>query len=235
MSAAPETRREIRSFVRRSGRIGGYRAEILKNPPDGALFNEETLPKITSEALFGNDRPLIVEIGFGMGDATVIIACENPQNNYLAIDVHRPGIGKLLSEINDRQLENLKAVEGDAQRILNSLKAAAAAVDGFHIFFPDPWQKKRHRKRRLITDSFVRRLTELLKPNGYILAATDWSDYAEQIQTVLSSFPELKNSSRPHFERLSQRPMTKFEKKGLEKGHRIFDFFYVKRSAYVGQ
>ena len=170
-----------------------------------------------------------------MGDATVIIACENPQTNYLAIDVHRPGIGKLLSEINDRQLENLKAVEGDAQRILNSSKAAAAAVDGFHIFFPDPWQKKRHRKRRLITDSFVRRLTELLKPNGYILAATDWSDYAEQIQTVLSSFPELKNSSRPHFERLSQRPMTKFEKKGLEKGHRIFDFFYVKRSAYVGQ
>lgn len=235
MSAAPETRREIRSFVRRSGRIGGYRAEILKNPPDGVLFDEETLPEMTSEALFGNSRLLIAEIGFGMGDATVTIACENPQINYLAVDVHRPGIGKLLSEIDGRRLENLKAVEGDAQRILNSPKAVASAFDGFHIFFPDPWQKKRHRKRRLITVPFVQRLTELLKPGGYILTATDWSDYAEQIQTVLSSFSGLENNSRPHFERLPQRPVTKFERKGVEKGHRIFDFLYVKRSAYVGQ
>ena len=231
MTENESERRKIRSFVRRSGRIRGTCRDALTAPPPNVLYNEETLPAIGSRSLFGNGRPLIIEIGFGMGDATLAFAEANKDKNYLAFDVHRPGIGKVVSEIAVRQIPNLKIVEGDAQEILKSDKAETAVCDGFHIFFPDPWQKKKHHKRRLISPPFTEVLTSLLKPGGYLLVATDWEDYADRIREVLSSFPELENRSQTDFARTPWRPETKFENKGIEKGHRIFDFLYVKKES----
>lgn len=222
-------RRKIRSFVRRSGRISVSCREILTTPPPNVLYNADSLPEISGCSLFGNERPLIIEIGFGMGDATLAIAEMNTDKNYLAFDVHRSGIGKVVSEIVSRKISNLKIVEGDAQEILKSYKAKKDVCDGIHIFFPDPWQKKKHHKRRLISVPFTDILVGILKPGGYLLVATDWEDYAEQIRDVLSSFPTLENRSQPDFERIPWRPMTKFENKGIEKGHRIFDFLYAKK------
>lgn len=223
--------RKIRSFVRRSGRIGGSRQEMLAAPPPHVLYTAETLPAVRGDILFGNGQPLIIEIGFGMGDATLAFAVGNPDKNYLAFDVHRPGIAKVVAGIAECALSNLKIVEGDAQEILKPETAGRDICDGFHIFFPDPWQKKKHHKRRLISVSFTEILTGLLKPGGYLLIATDWEDYADRIREVLSSFPELENHSQSDFARTPWRPVTKFENKGIEKGHRIFDFLYVKKES----
>lgn len=221
--------RKIRSFVRRSGRIGGSRQEVLAAPPPHVLYTAETLPAVRGDILFGNGQPLIIEIGFGMGDATLAFAVGNPDKNYLAFDVHRPGIAKVVAGIAECALSNLKIVEGDAQEILKPETAGREICDGFHIFFPDPWQKKKHHKRRLISVSYTDALIAQLKPGGYLLIATDWKDYADQIRAVLSSRTDLENRSQPDFERTPWRPVTKFEKKGIEKGHRIFDFLYVKK------
>lgn len=229
MESKESHRRKIRSFVRRGGRLSRLQQQILDLPPENSFFHEEDLNEISSQALFGNDKPLVVEIGFGMGDATLHFAREDRQRNFLAFDVHRPGVGRVLAAIQEEDLFHLKVVEGDAQETLLRLSKREETVSAFHIFFPDPWQKKKHQKRRLISTEFVGCLLSYLKPQGYLLVSTDWSDYAEQIEQVLGEFQQLENHSQRDFERTPWRPITKFEKKGLEKGHSIKDFLYVKK------
>jgi tRNA (guanine-N7-)-methyltransferase len=188
---------------------------------------------------FGNDKPVTIEIGFGMGIATAMIAEANPQQNYLGLEVHRPGIGRLLWEIEKRSLQNIRVIEHDAVEVLQQM-IPANSVAGFHIFFPDPWPKKRHHKRRLITRPFTDLLAEKLKdgaaihsPRAYIYMVTDWEDYGDWALAELSATPGLRNPYEggglggfaPPQE---WRPRTKFEQKGIDKNHKMRELYFVK-------
>ena len=166
-----------------------------------------------------------MEIGFGMGSATAIVAENNPEINYIAIEVHRPGIGKLLWEIEKRKLKNIRIIEGDAAEIINKVKPGS--VVGFHIFFPDPWPKKRHHKRRLVTRPFTGLLASKLSPGGYIYMASDWADYGEWALNELSATPGIKNRYKGYAEPQTWRPKTEFERKGLLKKHSIYELFFI--------
>ena len=179
------------------------------------------------QALFGNDRPLIIEIGFGMGTATALMAGQNPETNYLGLEVHRPGVGRLLWEIENRGLANIRIIEHDAVETLETM-IPPASVEGFHVFFPDPWPKKRHHKRRLITRPFTDTLAEKLKPRGYIYLVTDWEHYADWALVELSATPGLSNPHHGFAPPLAWRPKTKFEEKGLAKNHRVRELWFVK-------
>ncbi len=170
---------------------------------------------------------MILEIGFGMGETTATIAAANPQNNYIAIEVHTPGVGNLLKEIDAQQLGNLRIIQHDAIEILRDM-IPAASLAGIHIFFPDPWPKKRHHKRRLIQAPLVKQLCDKLQPGGYIHAATDWQEYAEHILATLSAEPLLANSADGYAPRPRYRPLTKFEQRGLKLGHGVWDIIFYK-------
>ena len=183
--------------------------------------------KFDPAELFGNDNPLIIEIGFGMGRATAAIAEQNPGINYLGIEVHRPGIGRLLWEIEKRGLKNLRIIEGDAVEILKQ-KIKDSSVSAFHIFFPDPWPKKRHHKRRLITRPFTDQLAAKLIPAGYIYMVSDWADYGNWALRELSATPALVNKYPLFAEGLSWRPETEFERKGLENQNEIKELYFLR-------
>jgi tRNA (guanine-N7-)-methyltransferase len=182
---------------------------------------------LSCAALFGNNNPLVVEIGFGMGIATATIAEANPAVNYLGIEVHKPGIGKLLWEIEQRRLANIRIIEHDAVETL-ALMIAPDSVAGFHVFFPDPWQKKRHHKRRLITRPFTNLLASRLVPGGYFYMVTDWVDYGDWALTELSDTLGLTNAYTDFASPQAWRPETKFEKKGLNKQHQIRELYFTK-------
>jgi tRNA (guanine-N7-)-methyltransferase len=173
-----------------------------------------------------------------MGAATARIAQENPDRNYLGIEVHKPGIGKLLWEIGRRRLENIRIIEADAVEVLERRVGDASAA-AFHIFFPDPWPKKKHRKRRLVTPPFTGLLARKLAPRGYLYMATDWEDYARQALAELSAEPELRNPyagpGQGFAPRLSWRPRTEFEAKGLAKNHQIWEIYFVKEAGGEGE
>jgi len=175
--------------------------------------------------IFPEMDEVIVEIGSGMGEATSLIAKTFPEIGFLAIEVHRPGIGSLILRALDNEVRNLKMINEDCHLILDLI--ADESVDTFHIFFPDPWPKTKHRKRRLINDNFVRVLARKLKPGGSLRIATDWSDYARQISDVIAHEPRLTGGvcDRPEW-----RPLTKFESQGLDKKHAVTDFHYIKRA-----
>ena len=177
--------------------------------------------------MFGNDAPLVIEIGFGMGKATAAIAHNNPGINYLGIEVHRPGIGRLLGEIERRELKNIRIVEGDAVDVLGRIKDDS--VSAFHIFFPDPWPKKRHHKRRLITRPFTDLLAAKLSGGAYIYMVSDWADYGDWALGELSATPGLVNRYDAFAERQAWRPETEFERKGLDKNHEIRELYFEKR------
>lgn len=178
-------------------------------------------------AIFNRAAPEILEIGFGMGDATATIAAMHPENDYLGIEVHGPGVGSLLNQIEHRSLGNLRIVQHDAVEVLNNM-IADCALAGVHIFFPDPWHKKRHHKRRLIKPEFVALLTRKLAAGGYLHCATDWEDYAQQILAVLSAQPALTNSASEYAPRPEYRPLTKFEQRGIRLGHGVWDIIFKK-------
>jgi tRNA (guanine-N7-)-methyltransferase len=179
--------------------------------------------------IFGNNNPTTIEIGFGMGVATAMIAEKNPHINYLGIEVHRPGIGKLLWEIERRHLSNIRVIEHDAVEVVEAM-VTAGSVDGFHIFFPDPWHKKRHHKRRLIQKPFTSELAAKLKPGGYVYMVTDWAEYGDWALAELSTTSALINAYPSGFaEPQSWRPQTKFEQKGLLKKREIRELFFKKR------
>ena len=179
-------------------------------------------------AAFGRDNPKVLEIGFGMGTATAEIAQRLPEKDFLAIDVHGPGVGNLLKLIAENQITNIRVMRHDAVEVVESM-LGESSLDGIHIFFPDPWHKKRHNKRRLIQAPFVAKLLPKLKSGGYIHLATDWQEYAEQMLEVLSSFAELQNTAADYAPTPSYRPETKFEARGKRLGHGVWDLVFEKR------
>lgn len=220
-------RQAIRSFVLRQGRVSNAqrRACEMLLPRHGIPFAESPLDL---NQVFGRQAPKILEIGFGMGDSTAAIAHAHPDKDYLAIEVHTPGVGSLLNQIEALDLTNLRIIQHDAVEVLHHM-LPTACLDGIHIFFPDPWPKARHHKRRLIQPALVAHLCEHLKSGGYIHTATDWEDYAEQILTVFSNEPQLTNSATDYAPRPDYRPLTKFEQRGLKLGHGVWDLIFLKR------
>lgn len=170
---------------------------------------------------------VILEIGFGMGEATVELAAANPSTCYLGVEVHKPGVGKVLSEIETKGLSNLLVMHHDVIPVLEYM-VARRSLAGAHIFFPDPWPKKKHHKRRLIQPSFSRLLASRIRPGGYIYAATDWNEYAHQMLDVFSATPALRNRFDRFAENIPWRPSTSFEEKGRQKRHRIYEVYMQK-------
>ena len=222
-SGAPP-RRAIRSYVVRAGRMGTGQVRALAE-----LAPRYVLPfenhAVDFDAAFGRRAPRVVEIGFGMGDATAQIAQERPELDFLGIEVHPPGVGALLQRIEERRLTNLRIVQHDAVEVLEQM-VAPGSLAGVHLFFPDPWHKKRHHKRRLIQPPFVALLASRLAPGGYLHCATDWQPYAEQMLEVLSAEATLRNRFDGYAPRPDYRPLTKFENRGLKLGHGVWDLVF---------
>ncbi|MGQ0751489.1 MAG: tRNA (guanosine(46)-N7)-methyltransferase TrmB [Betaproteobacteria bacterium] len=224
---APQ-RRPIRSYVLRQGRVSNaqQRAYEALLPAYGIPFARRI---IDLDAAFGRRAPRILEIGFGMGETTTAIAARHPGNDYLGIEVHTPGVGGLLKQIAEHGLTNVRVVQHDAVEVLQFM-IAPGGVDGVHIFFPDPWPKKRHHKRRLIQPALVRLLAERIKPDGYLHVATDWEPYAEHIVATLAAEPMLRNTAERYAPRPDYRPQTKFERRGLDLGHLVRDIVFKRSS-----
>ncbi len=218
--------RHIRSFVRRTGRVSPaqHRAVETLLPQFGITYEPKAL---NLELAFGRKAPKILEIGFGMGDSTAIIAQANPENDYLCLEVHTPGVGNLLKLIESNQIQNIRIIQHDAVEVLHDM-VGDAELDGVHIFFPDPWHKARHNKRRLIQSPFIAALVQKIKAGGYIHVATDWQEYAEQVLQVLNDEAQLKNTVSDYAPRPDYRPLTKFEKRGLNLGHGVWDLVYTR-------
>ncbi len=227
VDAAAAPPRPIRSFVRRAGRMGpGQQRALDELGPRFVLpFRRETLD---FAATFGRAAPTMLEIGFGMGDATAQIAAALPQTDFIGIEVHAPGVGALLKRIGEMGLTNLKLVQHDAVEVLESM-IPPQSLAGVHIYFPDPWHKKRHHKRRLIQPGWVQQLVTRLAPDGYLHCATDWQPYAEQMLEVLSAETALVNTAEGFALRPAWRPQTKFESRGLKLGHGVWDLLFRRR------
>ena len=221
-----EQRRPIRSFVLRQGRVTNAQRRAREE-----LLNVYGVPFVRApldlDRLFGRAAPQILEIGFGMGETTAAIAREHPEHDYLGIEVHTPGVGSLLKRIADLHLENVRIVQHDAVEVLEHM-IAPAVLAGVHLFFPDPWPKKRHHKRRLVQPPFVALLASRMKPGATVHACTDWEEYAQQMLQVLSADRALENTAVGYAERLESRPETKFERRGLDLGHRVWDLIFRK-------
>jgi len=224
--AAPA--RRIRSFVVRAGRIGPGQARALATLAPRFVLPFSAEP-VDFAAAFGRVAPLVVEIGFGMGGATAAVAGASPQLDFLGIEVHPPGVGALLQRIDAAGLNNVRIVQHDAVEVLEHM-VAADSLAGVNIFFPDPWHKKRHHKRRLVQPEFVRLLTSRLAVAGTLHCATDWQPYAEQMLEVLAAEPSLVNSAAGFAPRPETRPLTKFEHRGLARGHGVWDLVFTKRA-----
>lgn len=221
--------RAIRSFVVRAGRMGSGQIRALSElGPRYVLPYQNDQPDWTEA--FGRRAPLIVEIGFGMGHATATIAQARPECNFLGLEVHPPGVGALLQRIDELALGNVRIVQHDAVEVLAHM-IAPQALAGVHVFFPDPWHKKRHHKRRLIQTPFVDKLVSRLAPGGILHCATDWQPYAEQMLDVLSSNEHLQNTAPSFAPRPDYRPLTKFENRGIKLGHGVWDLVFRKKDS----
>ena len=220
-------RRTVKTYVMRSGRMTAAQERSYKELSPAWCIPFEN-KKLNFIDVFGNTNPIVVEIGFGMGDATVKIAQAHPEINYLGIEVHRPGVGKILSEIKKRELKNLFVIEYDALDVLECM-IGDNSVNGFHIFFPDPWPKKRHHKRRLVQRPKTDLLSQKLAPDGYIYFVTDIIDYAEFALEQLTDTPHLKNKYQGFAEPQEWRVSTKFERKGIAADRQITELFFEKK------
>jgi len=219
--------RVIRTFVRRAGRTttGQARAFADLGPRYLLPFAAAALD---APAAFGRSAPLVLEIGFGMCEATAHIAGVLPENNFLCCEVHEPGVGALLKRIGENGLTNIRILAHDALEVVDQM-LPEASLAGIHIFFPDPWHKLRHSKRRLIQPPVVAKLAARLAPGGYLHCATDWAPYAQQMLQVLSAEPLLTNTAEDYAPRPAYRPLTKFENRGLRLGHDVWDLVFTRR------
>jgi len=220
--------RPIRSFVLRQGRVSNAQQR----------YHEDMMAKIgipysptllDLDAVFGRSAPHIFEIGFGMGETSAAIATAHPENDYIGVEVHTPGVGSLCKLIAEGALTNQRIIQHDAVEVLRHM-IPEGSLAGAHIFFPDPWPKARHHKRRLIQPPLVALLSSRLQPGGYLHCATDWENYAEQMLEVLSAEPLLKNTAEGFAPRPEYRPLTKFEQRGLRLGHGVWDVIFRRKA-----
>jgi tRNA (guanine-N7-)-methyltransferase len=224
--AAPRPR-AIRSYVLRAGRMGtGQQRALAELGPRFLLPFQDT--PLDFEAVFGRRAPVVLEVGFGMGGATAQIAASRPDTDFIGVEVHTPGVGALLKHIGELQLTNLRIVQHDAVEVLAKM-IAPSSLGGVHVFFPDPWHKKKHHKRRLLQPGFVRELVTRLSIGGYLHCATDWQPYAQQMLEVLTAEPALQNTAAGYAPRPDYRPLTKFEQRGLKLGHGVWDLVFTRR------
>ena len=234
--------KEIKSFVRRAGRTTTGQAKAFEDlgPQFLLPYQAHAIDFVAAYAdatrargqNYINPGPVILEIGFGMGEATAHIAALMPEKNFLCCEVHEPGVGALLKRIGEQSLRNIRIVAHDAVEVIDHM-LPLQSLDGVHIFFPDPWHKKKHNKRRLIQSALIAKLAARLKIGGYLHCATDWQPYAEQILEVLSAEPLLKNTATPADSELAgyapkphYRPLTKFENRGIKLGHGVWDLVF---------
>jgi tRNA (guanine-N7-)-methyltransferase len=217
----------IRSFVTRAGRLSLAQARALATLGPQFMLQFAKAP-LDVEHVFGRSAPTILEIGFGMGDTTSHIASAMPDKNFIGVEVHTPGVGSLLKQIGEQGLTNLRLIQHDAVEVLTQM-IPAGTLAGVHVFFPDPWHKARHNKRRLLQAPFVKLLAERLAPGGYLHCATDWQEYAEQMLEVLGQEPALQNTVDAYAPQPAYRPLTKFENRGLRLGHGVWDLVFVKK------
>jgi len=235
MSEDGPRHRAIRSFVRREGRITEAQQRALEEllPRYGIDTGEAPLDFI---ALFGRDAPVHLEIGFGNGEALATMAAAHPQNNYLGIEVHRPGVGALLRRIDAEGLVNVRVACTDAKELLER-RIPESSLSAVYVFFPDPWHKKRHHKRRLVQPEFVALLARKLRPGGLLHLATDWEDYAQHMLTVLAAAETFENTAQPgpFTARPEDRALTRFERRGQRLGHGVRDLVFRRaRWGFVG-
>ncbi|MGA8049709.1 MAG: tRNA (guanosine(46)-N7)-methyltransferase TrmB [Burkholderiales bacterium] len=220
-------KRPIRSYVLRQGRTTPAQQRALGElfARYGIEFRDAPLSPVE---IFGRKAPLVLEIGSGMGESTAAIAAAQPGTDFIAVEVHSPGVGSLLRKIEALELRNLRVVRHDAVEVLSHM-IDDGALAGIHLFFPDPWPKKRHHKRRLVQPGFAALAARKLAPGGTLHAVTDWVDYAEQMLAVLSAEPLLENTAHGFAPRPAHRPPTKFERRGLELGHPVHDLLFRRR------
>jgi len=230
--AAPESsgqrlRRGIRSFVLRQGRTSPAQARALEVllPKYGIAA---TTQRLDLPAVFGRVAPVTLEIGFGMGDATARIAIAQPERDFLGVEVHGPGVGSLLNSIEALGLTNVRVIRHDAVEVVRDM-IAPSSLSAIHVFFPDPWPKKRHHKRRLLSAAFVHELALRLGHGGYLHAATDWEDYASEALATLADERLLQNTANGFADRPSWRPQTRFEARGIARGHAVYDLLFRRR------
>lgn len=221
------TEHRIRSFVTRAGRLSTAQARALEELGPKFLI-EYKKEQLDLEQAFGRKAPVVLEIGFGMGDTTAHIARLMPEKDFLGVEVHTPGVGSLLKQIGEQDIANLRLIQHDVVEVLGNM-IADGALAGVHVFFPDPWHKARHNKRRLIQPAFVKLLCQKLAPGGYIHLATDWEDYAVQMLEVLSAEPLLENTAEGYAPQPAYRPLTKFENRGLKLGHGVWDLVFTRK------
>ncbi|WP_298213000.1 tRNA (guanosine(46)-N7)-methyltransferase TrmB [Acidovorax sp.] len=218
----------IKSFVRRAGRTTTGQAKAFEDFGPHFVLPYAPAPLNAAEA-FGRSAPLVLEIGFGMGEATAHIANVRPGDNFLCCEVHEPGVGALLKRIGEQGLTNIRILQHDAVEVIDHM-LPEDSLDGVHIFFPDPWHKTKHNKRRLIQPPLVAKLAARLKPGGYLHCATDWQPYAEQMLQVLGAEPLLTNTATGFAPQPDYRPLTKFENRGLRLGHGVWDVVFIRRN-----
>jgi tRNA (guanine-N7-)-methyltransferase len=219
--------RAIRTFVRRAGRTTIGQAKAFETL--GPRFLVPYAPVLLDfDKVFGRQAPVVLEIGFGMGEATAHIAALMPDTDFLCCEVHEPGVGALLKRIGEQDISNIRIVQHDAVEVIDHM-LPPGCLAGVHIFFPDPWHKLRHNKRRLIQPPLVARLAKRLQPGGYLHCATDWEPYAQQMLQVLAGEPQLENTAQAYAPRPHYRPLTKFENRGLKLGHGVWDLVFRRR------
>lgn len=222
--------RPVRSFVRREGRLTEGQKRALETH-----YAEYGLPAdlrpLDLAGAFGREAPVILEIGFGNGESLAEMAAAHPERNYLGVEVHRPGIGRLLQLVADQGLTNVRVIGHDAVEVMTH-QLPPASLAGIQLYFPDPWPKKRHHKRRLVQPDWVELAASRLQPRGWLHLATDWDDYAEHMLDVMEASPLFENTAgaRRYAESPGERPRTKFEERGTRKGHAVHDLIYRRRA-----
>lgn len=224
----PPAHRAIRSFVLRQGRMTDAQRDARDRLLDryGVAYADTPLD---FDVVFGRRAPRVLEIGFGMGETTAEIAANHPHIDYLGLEVHGPGVGSLLRQIEARSLTNVRVIQHDAVEVVSTM-IPEASLTGIHIFFPDPWPKKRHHKRRIVQVPFATLLASKLMPGGYLHLATDWEEYAVWMLEVLGQVTALENTAEGFASRPDYRPLTKFERRGLKLGHAVHDVVYRRRA-----
>jgi tRNA (guanine-N7-)-methyltransferase len=208
-----------------SGRHADAMADVW--PEYGFTVHDGDRTPLDLGGLFGRNAPTVLEIGFGMGDTTAAMAAADPGRDYLAVEVHTPGIGNLLALIGEQRLTNVRVAHGDAMELVRRLPLGG--LDAVHVFFPDPWPKARHHKRRLIQPANVALLRDRLRPGGTLHCATDWAHYAAAMAETMAADPGLISSDEGFAPRPAHRPETKFERRGVTSGREIFDLIYRRR------